>query len=97
MLERTDTITNEVLEPIMFILAYPTVLKICCIHIVILHNISLCFMCSCFTVSYYVYFLLHSYAVPVIGLFVAVSTLITKQTLDYYFFFQVRHSCCVDE
>jgi len=26
MLERTDTITNEVLEPITFILAYPTVL-----------------------------------------------------------------------
>jgi len=26
MLERTDAITNEVLEPITFILAYPTVL-----------------------------------------------------------------------
>jgi hypothetical protein len=26
MLERTDTITNEVLEPITFVLAYPTVL-----------------------------------------------------------------------
>jgi len=25
MLERTDAITNEVLEPIMFVLAYPTV------------------------------------------------------------------------
>ena len=27
MLERTDAITNEVLEPITFVLAYPTVLK----------------------------------------------------------------------
>ena len=26
MLERTDAITNEVLEPITFVLAYPTVL-----------------------------------------------------------------------
>ena len=25
MLERTDSISNEVLEPIMFVLAYPTV------------------------------------------------------------------------
>jgi len=25
MLEQTDAITNEVLEPIMFVLAYPTV------------------------------------------------------------------------
>jgi hypothetical protein len=25
MLERTDAITNEVLEPIMFVLPYPTV------------------------------------------------------------------------
>ena len=28
MLERTDTITNEVLEQITFILAYPTVLYV---------------------------------------------------------------------
>jgi len=27
MLERTDAITNEVLEPIAFVLAYPTVYK----------------------------------------------------------------------
>jgi len=27
MLERMDAITNEVLEPIMFVLAYPTVFK----------------------------------------------------------------------
>ena len=27
MLERTDAITNEALEPITFVLAYPTVLK----------------------------------------------------------------------
>jgi len=27
MLERTDAITNEVLEPITFVLAYPTVFK----------------------------------------------------------------------
>ena len=27
MLERTDAITNEVLEPITFVLAYPTVLQ----------------------------------------------------------------------
>jgi len=25
MLERTDAVTNEVLEPIMFVIAYPTV------------------------------------------------------------------------
>ena len=35
MLERTDAVTNEVLEPITFILAYPTVFSIeyrkCCI------------------------------------------------------------------
>jgi len=28
MLERTDAITNEVLEPITFILAYPTLLPV---------------------------------------------------------------------
>jgi hypothetical protein len=27
MLERTDAITNEVLEPITFVLAYPTVIR----------------------------------------------------------------------
>jgi len=27
MLERTDAITNEVLEPIAFVLAYPTILS----------------------------------------------------------------------
>jgi len=27
LLVRTDTITNEVLEPIMFILQYPTILR----------------------------------------------------------------------
>jgi len=30
MLERTDAITNEILEPIMFVLAYPTVY--CTVH-----------------------------------------------------------------
>ena len=33
MLERTDAITKEVLEPIMFVLAYPTVTRITCILI----------------------------------------------------------------
>jgi len=28
MLERTDALTNEVLEPITFVLAYPTVLTL---------------------------------------------------------------------
>jgi hypothetical protein len=28
MLERTDAITNEVLEPITFVLAYPTVFAV---------------------------------------------------------------------
>jgi len=32
MLERTDVITNEVLEPITFVLAYPTVF---CYNVVI--------------------------------------------------------------
>jgi hypothetical protein len=32
MLERTDAITNKVLETIMFVLAYPTVLvNVCCV------------------------------------------------------------------
>jgi hypothetical protein len=29
MLEQTDAVTNEVLEPITFVLAYPTVLLVC--------------------------------------------------------------------
>jgi len=32
MLERTDAITKEILEPITFVLAYPTVLTRCCIY-----------------------------------------------------------------
>jgi hypothetical protein len=32
MLERTDAITNEVLEPIAFVLAYPTVLCFTSLH-----------------------------------------------------------------
>jgi len=32
MLERTDAIMNEVLEPITFVLAYPTLMRTGCVH-----------------------------------------------------------------
>jgi len=43
MLDQTDAITNEVLEPIMFILAYPTVcVCVCvCVYIYIYHTINI--------------------------------------------------------
>jgi hypothetical protein len=39
MLERTDAITNEVLEPITFVLAYSTVLVLCDIEEMIQQNL----------------------------------------------------------
>ena len=36
MLERTDAITSEVLEPITFVLAYPTVFKVALLVIILL-------------------------------------------------------------
>ena len=39
MLERTDAITNKVLEPITFVLAYPTVIGILCLYFIPVCNV----------------------------------------------------------
>ena len=50
MLERRDTITNEVLEPTTFVLAYPTAFVCVCVYNV---NFDIQILILCFRASQY--------------------------------------------